>query len=66
MIFIKKFIDKVSSVEGRQGRDLVLPMDEARGLRDEISKLIADNYNLLSDTKEKDEVIRVEMNGGKW
>jgi len=34
MIQIKRFVDKVSLVESKQGKDVVLPISEARGLRD--------------------------------
>ena len=44
MIIIKRFIDKVSATKGT---NLVLPIDEARTLRDEIAKLITENYEFL-------------------
>jgi hypothetical protein len=59
---IKKFIDKIATMEGRQARDIVLPMNDAKELRDEITKLLLDQRN---DTK-PDEVVEVVMNGGKW
>jgi len=67
MINIKRFIDRIAVMEGKQGKDIVIPIAEARGLRDELSKLIADNYELLL-TKQSpvDQVIQVEINGGKW
>jgi hypothetical protein len=64
MIIIKRFIDKVSATKGT---NLVLPIDEARTLRDEIAKLIAENYELLNTKKATDDnVIQLEINGGKW
>mgnify|MGYP000432714770 CR=1 FL=1 len=45
MIIIKRFIDKVSATKGT---NVVLPIDEAKMLRDEIAKLLADNYELLN------------------
>jgi hypothetical protein len=64
MIIIKRFIDKVSATKGT---NLVLPIDEAKTLRDEIAKLIAENYELLNNKKATDEpVIQLEINGGKW
>jgi hypothetical protein len=64
MIIIKRFIDKVSATKGT---NLVLPIDEARTLRDEIAKLITENYELLNNKKATDEpVIQLEINGGKW
>jgi len=67
MIIIKRFIDKVSAVEGKSNT-VVLPIEEARILRDEIAKLLSDNYELLNNKKEAldDTVITVEVNGGKW
>jgi hypothetical protein len=63
MIIIKRFIDKVSAT---RGTNLVLPIDEAKTLRDEIAKLIADNYELLNKKANDDTVIQLEVNGGKW
>lgn len=68
MIIIKRFIDRVSASESKVGSNVILPMEEARMLRDEIAKLLTDNYNLLNNKKESvdDTVIHVEVNGGKW
>jgi len=68
MIIIKRFIDRVSASEGKIGTNVILPMEEARMLRDEIAKLLSDNYVLLNNKKESidDAVIQVEVNGGKW
>jgi hypothetical protein len=69
MIHIKRFIDKVSHVDGRQGKDVVLPAAEARGLRDELSKLLADNCELLSGkltASAQEQTIQVEIVGGKF
>ena len=64
MIIIKRFIDKVSATKGT---NLVLPIDEAKMLRDEIVKLLADNYELLNKEETTDNaVIQLEINGGKW
>jgi hypothetical protein len=68
MIIIKRFIEKVSAQESKHGTSVVIPIDEARLLRDSIAKLIADNYELVNNKKESidDKVIQVEINGGKW
>ena len=68
MILIKRFIDKVSASEGKTGSTVVLPLEEARMLRDELAKLLSDNYELLNNKKEiiDNNVITVEVNGGKW
>jgi len=68
MIIIKRFIDRVSASEGKTGTNVILPMEEARMLRDELAKLLSDNYDLLNSKKEyiDNSVIQVEVNGGKW
>jgi hypothetical protein len=66
MIHIKKFIDRVSLLESRNTKDLVMPLSEARGLRDEITKLISDLYdnNRKKDSEEK--IIQIQLKGGNF
>ena len=66
MIHIKRFVDKITLIEGKQGRDVVIPISEARGLRDELTKLLADNYELLHNKNSVEPVFQVEMNGGRF
>lgn len=66
MLHIKRFIDKVSVMESRQGKDVVIPISEARILRDELSKLIIDNYELLQNKVVAEPVVQVELNGGRF
>jgi hypothetical protein len=66
MIYIKKFVDKISYMDSKQGRDVILPITEARGLRDELTKLLAD-LNELKDIKKTDDTeIEVRIVGGKF
>ena len=66
MIHIKRFIDKVSIMETKQGKDVVIPISEARGLRDELAKLLTDNYELLQNKVAVEPVFQVEINGGRF
>ena len=68
MIHIKRFIDKMSMVESKQSKDVVLPISDARGLRDEVSKLLSDLHELSHTDKSNvtDEVIQVEIKGGSF
>jgi len=66
MIQIKRFMDKVSNLDSKRSKDLVLPMSEARVLRDEIAKLLADLHELNKEDKKNEEVIKVEITGGKF
>ena len=67
MIQIKKFIDKISLADGTQGKTIILPISEARALRDELAKLMADNYELLSSkSKVASGVTNIEIVGGRF
>jgi hypothetical protein len=58
---IKKFIDKIAVMEGRQAREIVLTMNDAKELRDEITKILLDQRE-----NGQSETIKVVMSGGKW
>jgi len=64
MINTKRFIDRVASVDSRQGKDVVIPLSEARGLRDELAKLLIDKAEELQNKPE--EVIQVQITGGSF
>ena len=63
---IKKFIDKISAMESKQNKDVVIPMQEARGLRDEVAKLLADLYERNLEKDKIEEVLQVEITGGSF
>ena len=64
MVHIKKFLDKITHLESTKTKDVVIPLKDARGLRDEIVKLLSDYYDLNENNSKKDEVIKVEIKGG--
>lgn len=67
MINIKRFIDRVSMLESKQGKDFVMPIIEARALRDELAKILADQYQLNTEKKNQEEpVIKLEIKGGTF
>ncbi len=60
---IKKFIDKIAYLEVRQSRELIMPLADAKELRDELLKILLDQRdNKSNDT----EVIEVVMRGNKF
>ena len=63
---IKMFIGKMSAIEGRNNRDVVLPLAEARGLRDDIARLLTDLHDLQQQKDAVQEVIQVEIKGGSF
>lgn len=64
MVNIKKFIDRVSAMDSNPGKNLVLPTQEARALRDEIVKLLADK--LSERVNAPQETIEIQLGGGKF
>ena len=65
MMHINRFMDKMTVADSKQNKDLVLPMTDARGLRDDIARLLSDLYE-LSKNKNQNEVIQVEVKGGSF
>ena len=53
-------------MENRSSKDLIMPMAEAKSLRDELAKLMADNLRLLQDQPKTQETLQVEIVGGKF
>lgn len=66
MVNIKLFFDKVSKLEGKKTKDLVLAMSDAKLLRDEIAKLLIDLNEAQKSDKAEEEVIKVEIKGGTF
>jgi len=61
MINVKKFIDKVALAETRNSVQVVLPLPEAKQLRDDIMKIMLDQRE-----QSKDSDIQVVMRGERW
>jgi len=68
MLHIRRFIDKMSVADSKQTKDLVLPMLDARGLRDDITKLLSDLHELTVNKNKENEdvVVQVEIKGGAF
>jgi hypothetical protein len=64
MVNIKRFVERVSAMDSRSGRDLVLSSQEARLLRDEIVKFLLDNKE--QQLTKQPENIEIQINGGRW
>jgi hypothetical protein len=61
MINVKKFIDKVALAETRNSVQVVLPLNEAKQLRDDIMKIMLDQREQTVDNN-----IQVVMRGERW
>jgi hypothetical protein len=58
---IKKFIDRIAMAEGRNVREVIMPLQEAKELRDELTKVLLDQRD-----GKPEEVIQVVMRGGSY
>ena len=63
MVNIKRFIDKVGAIDSTSKRDFVMPISEAKLLRDEIAKLLAEK---LDHKMQFTDTIEVQVSGGKF
>lgn len=61
MNHIKKFIDRIAMAEARNVREVIMPLNEAKELRDELTKVLLDQR----DNKPED-VVEVVMRGGSF
>lgn len=66
MIHIKRFIERVSLVEAKQNKDLVMSVADARGLRDELAKILADLHKFSDDKLSEEPTFQVEFRGGSF
>ena len=68
MFHIKRFMEKMTIVESKNTKDVVIPIAEARGLRDELTKLIAElyEYGKKRDEDRKSEVVEIQIKGGSF
>lgn len=64
MVNIKRFIERVSAMDSRSGRDLVLSSQEARLLRDEIVAFLLESKQ--EQLNKQPETIEIQVNGGRW
>ena len=66
MLHIKDFINKMSVMESKQNSTVVLTIDQARGLRDDITNLLADLHEFSKEKKTNEETITVQVKGGSF
>ena len=67
MLHIKDFVNKVTLGETKRNNNVVLSIDQARGLKDELVMLLSDLHELKKE-KNNEETVDVQVKGGsfKW
>lgn len=68
MIHINKFLERLQGFEARGTRDFIMPLRDAKDLHADITRLLMalETARDHSQAQAKDEVVRVEMDGGKF
>ncbi len=56
----------MSVVESRMNKDVILTILDARGLRDDIAKLLADLHELAQEQNKEPNVMQVQVKGGSF
>jgi hypothetical protein len=65
-LHINRFIDLIKAQESRGGRDVTLPLKDAKDLHADITKLLLTLEKLREDQSKGDEVVKVELTGGTF
>jgi hypothetical protein len=65
---LQRFVDRVRGAEARGVRDLTMSMDDARNLHADLTRLLIELNDLRNKAVqiESDQVITVQMDGGKF
>jgi len=65
-LYIKRFAERVQTLENKQAKDFTWPLRDAKNLQTELLKLLSDLDELKQSKKEQMETIEVQLQGGKW
>ena len=65
-LHINRFMDLIKAQESRGGRDVTLPLKDAKDLHADITKLLLTLEKLREDQSKVDEVVKVELTGGTF
>jgi len=65
---LQRFVDRVRGAEARGVRDFTMSMDDARNLHADLTRLLIELNDLRNKAVqiEADQVITVQMDGGKF
>jgi hypothetical protein len=65
-LHINRFVDRIKAHESRAAREFAMPMQDARDLHADITKLLAQVQELHEQVTKKQENIQVEITGGSF
>lgn len=65
-LYIKKFVDRLQHFELRGAKDFSCPLQDAKMLHTEVTRLLLEIEQLRTQPQPQSEVITVEMRGGSF
>lgn len=65
-LYIKRFIDRLQSFESRGVKDFSCPIQDAKNLHADITKLLLDLEQAKNQPSATEQVITVQMEGGSF
>ena len=65
-LHINRFVDRVKAHESRGARDFSMPMQDAKDLHADITKLLLQVQTLHEQTTQRQDPIQVEITGGSF
>jgi hypothetical protein len=65
-LYIKKFVDRLQHFELRGAKDFSCPLQDAKMLHTEITRMLLDIEQLRTQPQAGPEVVTVEMQGGSF
>lgn len=63
-IHIQRFVDRLRGFESRGAKDFIMPLQEAKDLHADITRLLVTLETLRQAESSTEEVIKVEISGG--
>jgi hypothetical protein len=65
-LYIKRFIDRLQSFESRGVKDFTCPIQDAKNLHADITKLLIDLEHAKNQPPAQEQTITVQMEGGSF
>lgn len=65
-LHINRFVDRLKAHEARVAKDFTMPMQDAKDLHADITKLLLQLHELHEQATKKDEVVQIEVTGGSF
>ena len=62
-LYIRKFMDRLQQLELKGSRDFTCPINDAKNLHKDITKLLLDIQEVRNQTPQDEQVINVELKG---